>query len=139
MGRWLLDTNAVVSMFTDRNERQRDEVVSAFDQAMRGEIELVLHQHVVSETVFTLLNIYRIDSAQVSQIIRDLIDHPNVLLENDLTLEEVLRLWPSVLRDFGDSIVAAIAREKAYSVFTFDKAFQKVLKRLGIAVILPAK
>ena len=139
MERWLLDTNAVVSLFTDRNEAQRNEVVSAFDRAIRGEIELFLHQHVISETVFTLLNVYRIGNGKVSQIIRDLVDHPNVILENDISWSKVLTLWPSALRDFGDAILAAIASEKGYAVFTFDKPLQKRLHKLRVACIVAAK
>lgn len=139
MDRWLLDTNAVVSLFTDRNEAQRNEVVFAFDKAMRGEIELVLHQHVMSETVFTLMNVYLISNSKVSEIIRDLVDHPNVILENDISWVRILDLWPSVLRDFGDAIVAAVAREKGYVVFTFDKRFQKILEKLRVEVKIVRK
>jgi len=139
MDRWLLDTNAVVSLFTDRNEAQRNEVVFAFDKAMRGEIELVLHQHVMSEAVFTLMNVYLISNSKVSEIIRDLVDHPNVILENDISWVRILDLWPSVLRDFGDAIVAAVAREKGYIVFTFDKRFQKILEKLRVEVKIVRK
>jgi predicted nucleic-acid-binding protein len=139
MDRWLLDTNAVVSLFTDRNEAQRNTVILAFDKAISGEMQLILHQHVISETVFTLLNVYQIRNTEVSGIVRDLVHHPNVVLENDISWIKVLDLWPSVLRDFGDAIIVAIASDSGYPIFTFDKVLQKTLVKLSIPWVMPSQ
>ncbi len=132
MERLLLDTNAVVSLFTDRNEAQRNSVVLVLAKAVKGEMEIALHQHVLSETVFTLLNVYAIAEDRVAEILRDLIDHPGVVLENEIDWEKVLQFWPSIFHDFGDAMVGAVAKEKDCPVFTFDRGFGKKLKDIKV-------
>lgn len=128
----LLDTNAVLSLLTDRSNEQKNAVLVMAQKALKGEVELILHPHVISETIFTLLNLYRVTKGKVADIVRDLIDHPGVRLENDLSWNEVLEFWPQIFPDVGDAIMAAIARERDYSVFTFDRKFGKKLELVKV-------
>ena len=135
MERWLLDTNALLSFFTDRNRSQQQSTLLLFQKALHGEMELVLHQHVISEMVFTFLNVYRVEKTRTAEVLKDLIEHPGVVLLNEIRWGTVLNLWPSAFPDFGDSIVASVARQNKYPVFTFDKAFgrQLTLSKIGWA------
>jgi len=128
----MLDANAVISLLTDRNDEQKNAVLSVAQKSLRGENEIILHQHVVSETIFTLLNVYGLNKGTIVQIVADLIAHPGAVSKNDLSWEDVFTLWPKTFPDIGDAIVAAVAREGSYSVFTFDIKFRRKLKSVGI-------
>lgn len=132
MKKVLLDTNTLLSFFTDRNERQRNDIARLFQEALNGEVEIILHHHVLSEMIFTLLNVYQEKPERASEVLLDTIEHPGVALESEIRWPAVVQMWPSSFRDFDDAILAAVAKERACPVFTFDKAFGKQLQRAGM-------
>jgi predicted nucleic-acid-binding protein len=128
----LIDTNAVLSLLTDRNDQQKNSVIQLTESSLKGEIEIILHQHVLSETIFTLFNVYQVSKKIIVEIVTDLLGHPGARLENELHWHEVFELWPDVLPDIGDAIIASAARKGGYSVFTFDKKLGKKLVAIDI-------
>lgn len=128
----LIDSNAVLSFLTDRDIQQKNSVLALTEKSLKGEIEIILHQHVISETIFTLLNVYQIGKETVVDVVGDLLGHPGVILENHLSWTEVFALCPKVIPDVGDAVVGAVARKGKYPVFTFDKKFGKKLQSLGL-------
>jgi predicted nucleic acid-binding protein len=128
----LIDTNAILSFLTDRNVQQKNSVLTLTERSLKGEIELILHQHVISEAIFTLLNVYHVGKKTIVEIVRDLLGHPGVRRKNELQWDDVSDLWSEVFPDVGDAIIAAAARHGSYSVFTFDKKFGKKLKTIGV-------
>ena len=131
----LIDTNAILSFLTDRNPAQKKTVMTLTERSLKGELEIILAQHVLSETIFTLLNVYGIGKKTVIEMVRDLVAHPGVRLENQLIWAEVLDLWAGLFSDFGDAVIASVARAAQYSVFTFDSKFGKKLKSANVTWI----
>ncbi len=134
MQRVLVDANALLSLLTDRNLEQQARVVQLFGEAARGTVEIVLHQHVVSETVFTLRNVYKVPAERVSAIIRDLVNDPGIAVVNELNWKELVEIWPLRFSDYGDAILATAAKREKLSILTFDRSFQRSLKTFGISL-----
>lgn len=58
---------------------------------------------------------------------------PGVLTFDEVSWLEVLEVWPSELRDFGDAVLTVAARLRKHdSIATFDQRFVRALRRLGV-------
>lgn len=128
----LLDANAIVSFLTDRHAVQRRKVHALFESAVRNGVSVSIPRHAVSETVFVLHDIYEIAASRVNDMLRALMEVPGVEIAPDPPLDEVLEVWPSLARDYGDAVILAAAKRTGFSVLTFDEAFIKIIKRQGI-------
>lgn len=130
----LLDTNALISFLTDRDAEQQEKVAALFDQAVRGETRLALHQTVISEVVYVLTNGYRVDPQEVANLLRDLITTPGLLLIDRLDWNDVLDRWPSPHPDLADACLASVGvQEKVDAIATFDRKMTNRLLADGIA------
>jgi hypothetical protein len=55
------------------------------------------------------------------------------VLVDEVSWPGVLELWPGAVADFGDAVLAAVARQQLpEAVATFDGTFSKRLRRLGL-------
>ena len=133
MMRHILDTNALISYVTDRDPDQQRQVAPLFEASARLESALLCPQHVLSEFVYVLQNIYNVDSDRIAAILRDFISMPGVEIVHEVHFETLLSLWPDPVRDFGDAIVASVAkRGKGAEIVTFDRKFGAVLRKIGL-------
>jgi predicted nucleic acid-binding protein len=128
----LLDANALVSFLTDRQPGQQEEVEALLVDALHGDQEIILHQHVLSETIFVLKNVYQVRSDVISKMLFDLLHQPGITTTNDLDWMHVLKLWPSKITDVGDAVLASVALLRSWEIATFDQAFRRRLNALKI-------
>ena len=129
-----VDTNVIVSFLTDRNPRQQARAAELFAAAAAGDLRIVLHQTVISESVYVLRNLYETKPANVAAILRDLLALPGVVTIDELVWSAVLSLWPRRIADFGDACLASAAKSHAFDALaTFDTGFRKRIRRQGLA------
>ena len=50
--------------------------------------------------------------------------------------ETIFTFWPDSIRDYGDAVLAAAAKELTLPIYTFDKRFAKYLDKLNIEFTL---
>ncbi len=130
----LLDTNVLVSFLTDRNKRQQESASALFETAARGDADLTVHQTVLSEMVYVLMNLYDMDSDAVASIVGELLAMPGIRPGDELSWSNVLKLWPGRISDFADACLAAVAKDGHLSVIaTFDRQFVRRLRTEGIS------
>jgi predicted nucleic acid-binding protein len=136
VSRIVLDTNVLVSFLTDRDPAQQARAAKLFAAAASGADELVLHQMVVSEMVYVLTNLYRLDASTVAAILADLLALPGVRPLDSVDWPAVLELWPGRFTDFTDACLAAVARQGRFdAVATFDRPFARRLAREGLTTV----
>ncbi len=129
----VVDTNVLISFLTDRNAAQQSEAAALFEQAAQGGTELILHQMVISEMVYVLANLYKVETTEIAGMIDDLLCSPGVRPIDDIVWSSVLSLWPGDFRDFADAALAAVMLEGHFdAVATFDQAFLRQLRRIGL-------
>ncbi len=130
MRRVVLDTNVLVSFLTDRNPEQQAQAAALLEAAARGEVELVVHQTIISEMVYVLGNLYHVAAPEIARMIDDLLSSPGVTPIDGVPWERVLGLWPSRFTDFADALLAAATMEGKYdAVATFDRRLIRQLRR----------
>ncbi len=138
MNHWLVDTNCLVSFFTDRSPAQHSTMVELFEAAGRLESRLVFLSHVIGEFVYTLQSVYDVGPQTVASMLADMARQPGVELSSESDLPGVLTVWPARVSDYGDAVVAAAAMSLEIPVLTFDKSFARQLKRLEIPHEVPS-
>lgn len=133
MKKYFIDTNALISFVTDRNQRQQEVVAPLFADAAHGKCSLGCHLYALAEFAFVMEKVYNTDKETIRNILRDFLSMPGVTVIHDVDISLVLQYWPDSIPDFGDALLAAVAKkQKGYLVVTFDKKFQSRLKKLGL-------
>ncbi len=129
-----VDTNVIVSFLIDRSPGQQARAAELFAAAAAGNLHIVLHQTVISESAYVLRTLYELKPANVVAILRDLLALPGVVAIDELDWPAVLSLWPRRMADFGDACLAAVAKSDAFDALaTFDAGFRRRLRRQGLA------
>jgi len=128
-----LDTNALLSFVTDRNPAQQAAMTAVFEQVAVARAAVLCPQNVIAEFVYVMETVYRQPKPLIKSIIADFISLPGVTLVDKTDLKAVLSLWPELIDDFGDAIVAACAASlKGAVVITFDRRLMRALTARGI-------
>ena len=133
MKKYIIDTNALISFVTDRNQNQQEIVAPLFEAASRLKCTLVCHQFVLTEFVFVMDKVYGTPKDSINTILRDFIAMPGVQLFQQTDFTVLLSFWPSKITDFGDAVIAATSKTlKGSTIVTFDLKFKSALKQLGM-------
>lgn len=135
MKRYIVDANALLSFVTDRDINQQHKVADIFHRAAQLQVVILCPQNVISEFVYVLEKIYKTSKHEIATLIEDLIILPGISIVDDLDMFAVLSYWPEIISDFGDAVIASVAKKNKHAViFTFDKNLTKKLISIGIDV-----
>jgi predicted nucleic acid-binding protein len=130
----VVDTNVLISFLTDRDPEQQARATELLTRAADRELDVVLHQVVVMETVYVLRNLYGVSREDTASLVRELLAMPGVSAVDEMPWSVVLGLWPTPFAELADGALAAVAKVGRHdAVATFDEAFQRKLRRLGLA------
>lgn len=129
---FLVDTNLLISYVVDRNPRQSKLAEDIFKRATSLEIELVVSNFAISEFIFVLQSVYSKSDLEISEMINALLLTPGISIIDGFQIERVLKLWPSHIPDYGDAVLASIAKKENFPFLTFDKPLSKKLQKLKI-------
>ncbi len=133
MTRVLVDTNVLVSYLLNRSPEQQRRAADLVEAAEDPDRKLLLHQLVLAETAFVLLHTYQRTPAEVSSMLRRLLEVPGAEAVEALDWSRTLELWPATIPDFLDAGLACAAELlRPTSVATFDKPFARKLRPLGL-------
>lgn len=136
MKRILVDTNVLLSFVTDRDLRQQAAASELFERAADRALTLVVAQAAIAECVFVLENAYALPVERVAAVCRKLVSLPGVEILDAVAWELLLELWPAVVTDFGDAVLATVAKaERVDALATFDRRFRRTLARLGVETL----
>jgi predicted nucleic acid-binding protein len=128
----LVDTNVLVSFFTDRNPEQQERADALFRAAANRELTLAVHAISISEMVYVLRNLYKVEPPKIAHAIRLLLAMPGVVSVGDVVWSLVLEHWPDSIPSLGDAVLAATAVEGRYdAVATFDANLGKQIAKRG--------
>ncbi|TAL34029.1 MAG: type II toxin-antitoxin system VapC family toxin [Spirochaetes bacterium] len=137
MKKYALDTNALVSFVTDRDERQRAKIFPYFTKAAGMGCALVVTETVLSEFVYVLSHVYSVEEAVIAEMIKALAAMPGISTDTAFDLDGILELWPGKIRDYGDAVLGHYAGTRGIPVLSFDKKLISQLKKCGISAESP--
>ncbi len=134
MKKYIIDTNALISFVTDRNQEQQVKIDKLFNDAARLRIMMLCPQNVLTEFVYVMDTVYQIPKSEISKIVRDFIDMPGIEVVHDLNMKTLISYWPEVFEDYGDAIIATLCKNtKGSLIVTFDRKFRAKLKKIGLS------
>ena len=88
----------------------------------------------ISETIYVLRNLYKVDAREIADSLRKLLGLPGVTSGGDISWNLVFSLWPEVIPNLGDATIAAAASQGGYdAVATFDRDLRRKLAQQGAA------
>jgi len=124
----LIDTNGLISFVVDRDKRQNQLMYDLLSG--KENVNLILISNVISEFVYVMDKVYKIELAEVSRMVRDLLKMPNLDFVEGNFPEIIFTLWPNKVKDFGDAVIAAASLTTKFPIYTFDKKLSRQLKSI---------
>jgi len=135
MKKIVLDTNVLISFLTDRNLAQQEKAAEIFSRAAALQIVILCQQEVISEFVYVMNSVYQVSKSEIRDMLLDFGEMPGVEIVSDPDLALVAKLWPARISDYGDAVIAALAKKTRDStVATFDRKFRNELIAVGLPV-----
>ncbi len=129
----LVDSNVLVSYLTDRDPQQTRLAEKLIEASAADDLWLLLHQQALTETVFVLQRLYSRTSEEISATLVELLGLPIAEPVHLVSWPLVFEWWPATVPDFSDACLAAAAKTlRCESVATFDRAFARKLRTLGL-------
>jgi predicted nucleic-acid-binding protein len=127
-----VDTNLFTRFFVKDDEKQRLQAKKLFEQAQKGEVELVTGPPVLFEVAWVLSFTYKIKNAVFLDILESLLSFAGLKITDKILVSEAIDLARATNSSFADSYVAASVRKKeADEIATFNK---KHFEKLGVAL-----
>jgi predicted nucleic-acid-binding protein len=136
MKSFIIDTNCLISFITDRNQKQQQIVKEVIEKASRNEINLYVISNVLTELVYVLESVYQTDKRTISMLIKDLLNNPGIIYNHGYFPEVIYKIWPQLIHDYGDAVIASASKKLKMSVYTFDRKFSTQLRKLNIQYYL---
>jgi predicted nucleic acid-binding protein len=134
----LVDTNVLVSFFTDRNPEQQERADALFRAAAHRELTLAVHAISISEMIYVLRNLYKVEPPKIAHALRLLLAMPGVVSVGEVVWSLVLEHWPESIPSLGDAVIVATAVDGRYdAVATFDANLGKKIAKHGPASYWP--
>lgn len=132
MNSFLIDINCLISYTTTRSKIQSEKIAGYIEDASNLKSEIIIISNVITEFVYTLQSIYKVDSIFINHMLRDLLKNPGIRHQHGYFMSNILSLWPNKIKDYGGAVLAAAAFELRIPVLTFDKPFSKQLSLVNI-------
>ena len=121
----LFDTNAILRYVLQDNQEMADRV----EQQLSNDV-CYIPVEVVAEIVYVLLKVYNVERKVIAQTVMDISETDNIRIAQKDVVCHALKVFASSTLDFVDCLLIGYAKEKHYSVFTFDKKLQKQLDKI---------
>ncbi|GIL18930.1 MAG: type II toxin-antitoxin system VapC family toxin [Candidatus Jettenia caeni] len=132
MNSFLIDTNCLISYTTTRSKTQTEKISGYIEDASNFQAEIIIISNTITEFVYTLQSIYKVDSLFINHMLLDLFKNPGIKHQQGYFISTILSLWPDTIKDYGDAVLAAAASELKIPILTFDKPFSKQLSLINI-------
>ena len=118
----LFDTNALLRYVLQDHQEMADSV----EQQLLNEV-CYIPVEVVAEFIYVLMKVYGIDRKTVSQTVTGIADIKTVRIAKNNVVRHAIEVFATSNFDFVDCLLIGYAKEKQYTIFTFDKKLQKHL------------
>ncbi|MDE0461646.1 MAG: PIN domain-containing protein, partial [Caldilineaceae bacterium] len=119
----LLDTNVLIRFLREDHEEHSPAAQGLFLEALSGECVLILTDVAVSEAVWVLLSVYKIDRRQIAEELQFVAKSPGVRCVNRNELLDALDRFAITRFDILDCYLDAMAAASGDHVATFDNDF----------------
>lgn len=123
----LLDTNVLLRHVLQDHPEHSPRATAYLHRIERGELEVLLTDTVVFETVFTLERLYRQHRSDIRDNLLPLIALPGIALPGKQRLHPIFDLYVTTNLSFADVDHAVLALTRGSgAIVSFDRGFDRV-------------
>lgn len=123
----VVDANAIVTLLLGSGRADFERARAFFEPVRTGSASAYVPAAVVAECIYVLTRIYKVERAEAADKLIGLLDYRGVITESP-AVRGALTLFRDRNVDFVVALVASTARDKGWSVFSFDRDLQKLAK-----------
>ncbi|KKU91995.1 MAG: Nucleic-acid-binding protein contains PIN domain-like protein [Microgenomates group bacterium GW2011_GWA1_48_10] len=100
-----------------------------FDEAKKGEIELVVTSVIFFEVIYVLRHDYGLPKVEIIRLMGSLLSMPFLKFEEEDSLKATLVMWANKNLDLVDCYLSVKAEEQDAEVLTFDERLSRHKKQ----------
>jgi predicted nucleic-acid-binding protein len=121
-----LDTNAIVRVLVEDDEKQAQTVQTIITDAEQNGIKILILSEVIIETIWVLESAYQCVRDEIASLIENLISTPAFFLPDSLIIRKAIIQYKNG-GDFADLLIVGQAKKhQADKLISFDKKLQKL-------------
>jgi predicted nucleic acid-binding protein len=129
MGRKLIDANVILRYLLNDDKALFERASALLEKVKIGEETVIIPESVLSECVYVLLKIYRIDRPTVAEKLKGLFLYKGVMNSDKKDLIDSLTLLAKGKLSIVDCILCAKSLNHRMLLFTFDDELKKVCSK----------
>jgi predicted nucleic acid-binding protein len=127
MAQPFFDTNVLLRHLLQDHPEQSPRATAYIERIEQGELQVVLSDIVVFESVFLLERRYRQPRAKIQELVLDFVELPSVILPGKRRYRAVFALYVNHRLPFADAYHVVLMRQlKLTDIVTFDQEFDTV-------------
>ncbi|NWF53167.1 MAG: PIN domain-containing protein [Syntrophaceae bacterium] len=121
----LIDANFILRYLLRDDEKLYEQAYPVLERAKTGEEKILILESVLTECVYVLLKIYRVEREIIAAKMRELISYRGVVNSDQKDLAEAARLFGKTDLSFVDCLLCAKSHLHKFTLLTFDKELMK--------------
>jgi predicted nucleic-acid-binding protein len=123
----VVDANVIVSLLMGGDHAHFERARTFFEPVREGAASAHIPSAVIAECVYVLTKTYKVSRQDAAAKLTALLDYRGVVTESR-AVRRALALYSSHKVDFVDALVAALAHEHGWRVFSFDRDLERLTK-----------
>lgn len=129
MERKLVDANVILRYLLRDDEPLFQKAAEVFEKVRTGEEKVVILESVLTECVYVLLRIYRVNRSAIAEKLGGLLYYKGVVNIDKQDLIDSIHLFGQTGLSFVDCLLCAKSKNNAMPMVTFDEELKKVSKK----------
>jgi len=129
MERKLVDAKVILRYLLRDDEPLFQKAAEVFEKVRTGEEKVVILESVLTECVYVLLRIYRVNRSAIAEKLGGLLCYKGVTNQDKQDLIDSIHLFGQTRLSFVDCLLCAKSKNNAMPMVTFDEELKKVSKK----------
>ena len=124
-----LDANIILRYLTRDLPEKAERCLTLFQQADRGEVELITSEAIIAEVVYVLSspNLYNLSRERIRALLTPILDLKGLKLSSRQLYHHALELYATYHIDFEDALAVAHMRDQGIEeILSYDQHFDRV-------------
>ncbi len=129
MARSLVDTNVILRYLLKDDEALFNKASGLLERVKTGEEVVVIPESVLTECVYVLLKVYKVDRLTVAEKLLGLFSYKGIANSDKKDLIDAIALFKKTQIGIVDCIVCAKAINQGLTLFTFDDDLKNIYRK----------
>jgi len=129
MARKLVDANVILRYLLRDDESLFQKALEVLEKVRTGEEKVVVLESVLTECVYVLLKIYRVNRSTIAEKLGSLLYYKGVVNLDKQDLIDSINLFGQTHLSFVDCLLCAKSKNNAMPIVTFDAELINISKK----------